>query len=155
MTRFFIILLCLLGLATNCSGQEISPHEADSMLALLSKIQTDTGRMELLLNLAQFHINKPGENKADLDSAAVYINEAKSISKNIKSVSTSGYLLFTEACLVKERGPKISVPPYFTSEKSRKMLEDAIKILESGTNPDYLGRACYELSTYYEYEDSL
>ena len=35
------------------------------------------------------------------------------------------------------------------------MAEQAVSILESGKNKDYLGKAYYELSTYYDYADSL
>src|ERR1700733_3302331 len=155
MKQILLFLICLLFLETIMLGQEISRQEADSMLIKLEKTKSDADRMELLLNLAQFHIFKAGENKIDLDSAAVYINEAKALTKTVNSPDINAYLLLTESYLVKERGPKITVPPYFTSEESKEMVEKAISILQTGTNKSYLGQAYYELSSYYTYTDTL
>ena len=145
MKRVLLILAAVF-LATNASGQDISRHEADSMISGLKKTKTHAHRIELLLNLAQFHIFKPGENKIDFDSAMVYINEARALHTSQKSENAYGYLLLTESYLAKEKGQK---------DESRKMVEKSISILESGTNKDYLGRAYFELSMYYDFTDTI
>ncbi|MBC7867995.1 MAG: hypothetical protein H7X88_10735, partial [Gloeobacteraceae cyanobacterium ES-bin-316] len=104
----------------------------------------DIHRIDLLLHLAQFHIFKPGEEQIDFDSARVYYNEASALNKTLKSSDADGFQILTESYLVKEKGSK---------ENGRKIAEKALKILENGNNKYYLGRACYELSMYYGYEE--
>src|SRR6476659_10841496 len=103
MKRSFLFLVSLLALVRSVFSQEISRQEADSMINALSKSKDDA-RVELLLNLAQFHIFKPGENRIDLDSATIYIDEAKQLARSSKSHDLDGYVQLTEACLTKEKG---------------------------------------------------
>src|SRR5258705_13141939 len=145
MANRFLFLISLLFLVITTFGQEITRQDADSMLKALNKSK-GIDRMELLLNLAQFHIFKPGEDQVDFDSATVYINEAKEANRSINSSSTNGYLLLTQSYLIKERGRK---------EEGKKIVEEAITILGSSNNKDYQGRAYYELSMYYDYNDSV
>src|SRR5262249_20124444 len=92
----------------------------------------------------RFQIFKPGELQVDFDSATAYINEAKALNKALNSSAAYGCLLLTESILIKEKGNK---------DEAKKMVENAVSILESGGNKDYLGRAYYELSMYYDYND--
>ena len=138
--------MLLLFLVAITHGQDITRQDADSMLNALKKSKPGIDRIELLLSLAQFHVFKPGENQMDFDSATVYINEAKTLNKTVNSPVTYGYLVLTEAYLTKEKGQK---------EEGKKMVEQAIKVFESGKNKDYLGQAYYELATYYDYNDSV
>jgi len=132
-------------MTTSVLSQEISRQEADSMIKALNKSKNGIDHIGLLLNLAQFHIFKPGESQIDFDSASVYINEGKKIIKSLRSPLADGYLLLTESYLTKEKGKK---------DESKKMVEQAIKVFESGKNKDYLGQAYYEFATYHDYNDS-
>jgi two-component sensor histidine kinase len=125
-------------------GQTITRQDADSMIRALNKSKQDIYHIDLLLHLAQFHIFKPGEEKIDLDSAMVYIKDASVLNKTLKSSAADGYQLLTESYLVKEKGQKVD---------GRKMAEKAVRILEAANNGYYLGRACYELSMYFGYEE--
>jgi two-component sensor histidine kinase len=116
--------------------------EADSMLKALKNSKPGLQRIDLLLSIAQFHIFKPGENQIDFDSAEVYIEKARELNALLKSSDASGYILTTESYLYREKGQR---------EQSKKMVEEAIKLLETGTNKSYLGSAYYELSGYYAY----
>ena len=69
---------------TKALTQEITRQDVDSMLLELKKDKTGKERFDLLLSVAQFHIFKPGKQEIDLDSAVVYINEAKEICKKSK-----------------------------------------------------------------------
>ena len=141
----FTLLTLSIGIIAAFS-QDYTKQEADSMMRALKNTKAGVNRTELLLNLAQYHIFKPGELPLDFDSAANYIHEAKVLNNIVNSSAVSGYQILTESYLIKERGQK---------EEGKKMVEKAIKVLEYGTNKDYLGQACYELSTYYDYTDSL
>ena len=116
------------------------------MLTALKKSKQDVNRIDLLLNLAQFYILKPGESEADFDSARVNINEAKVLNRSLKSSAADGYQLLTESYLTKENGQR---------DEARKMVERAVTIFESGTNKSYLGSAYYELASYYDHYDDL
>src|SRR5258705_4525342 len=122
MNKLLTILLMMLPVISVC-GQDISRHEADSLLGLLDKSKTDTERFNLLLKIARFHIFKPGEFKTDLDSAEALINDAKPLKAGIKSKETDGNLLLVEANLINERGQR---------EMAIGMIENAIKILKEG-----------------------
>src|SRR4030095_11618342 len=138
MIRKSLSVVSLVFVIAHALSQEITRQEADSMLKAINKSK-GANRIELLLNLAQFHIFKPGENQIDFDSATVYINRATELNRSEKSPAAEGYLLLTESYLVKEKGKKV---------ESKKMVEQAINVFESGKNKDYLGQAYYELATY-------
>src|SRR5688572_20457309 len=146
MRNGLLFLTFLLFLVTIAFGQDVTKQDADSMMKALKNNKPGVERIELLLNLAQYHIFKPGELPLDFDSAANYIQEAKVLNDIVNSSVANGYQILTESYLIKERGKK---------EEGKKMVERAIKVLESGTNKIYLGQAIYELSTYYDYTDSL
>src|SRR5262245_5283283 len=133
-----ISFLLLIGVA---SGQEFTRQEADSMIIELAQSKPDLQRIDLLLNLAQFHIFKPGEFQVDFDSATTYIDQAKALNKTINSSDAYGYELLTESLLIKEKGQRA---------KARIMVEKAVEILEPGANKSYLGSAIFELSCYYD-----
>lgn len=112
------------------------------MLGLLKKNNSYIVKIDLLLNLAQFHIFKPGEEKIDFDSANTYINAAATLNKKLQSPDASGYQLLTQAFMLKEQGQH---------DEAMKMVENAIRFLEQGKNKSYLGKAYYELSQFYDY----
>ena len=86
MNRFIASFLFLF-MAISARGQDISRYEADSLLRSLSKAGADTARINSLLKLALFEIHKPGELKRDLDSAAAFLNQAKQINVQVKSIT--------------------------------------------------------------------
>ena len=106
MTKRLLIYLFLSLWITAAFSQSISRQEADSMLRALDKSKADLERIDLLLNLAQFHIFKPGEFQVDFDSAMVYINEAKALNRTLKSSDADGYALLTESILARGEGSK-------------------------------------------------
>jgi two-component system, sensor histidine kinase PdtaS len=139
-------LIALIGLCCVISftfGQQgFTRRDVDSILRAIDKSKADLHRMDLLLNLAQFHIFKPGENQLDFDSANIYINKAAALNTELKSTDGAGYLLLTQSFMTREKGQK---------DEAKKMVEKAISLLEAGTNKSYLGRAYYTLSEYYEW----
>ena len=116
------------------------------MVIELKKNKQNINRIDLLLNLAQFHIFKPGGSEIDFDSAIVYINEAKILNRSLKSSEADGYQLLTESYLANKNEQR---------DEARKMVEQAVAILESGTNKLYLGIAYYQLASYYNIYDYL
>lgn len=146
MTTKLLWLITFQLLITTAFGQQISRQEADSMLHALDKSKPDLQRIDLLLNIAQFHILKPGEFQVDFDSAIFYMNEASTLNSALKSPDAEGYRLLTETFLLRETGP---------TDEARKMNEKAVKILQLGNNKSYLAMAYYELSWYYSQFDAV
>ena len=146
MPNRFLCIAFLLFIGITTFSQGITRQEVDSMIKALNKPMGDSSRIDLLLNLAQFHIFKPGEAQIDFDSALVYINEARDLNRSLKSFDAEGYQLLTESYLTKEKGQET---------EGKKMVEKAITVLKSGSNKSYLGSAYFELSMYYGFHDSL
>src|SRR5258708_9847994 len=109
----------------SAQGQDISRHEADSLLGSLSKAGADTAPINSLLKLALFEIHKPGEFKTDLDSAALFISQAKQINNKINSVEAYGYITLIEGHFERELGrPK----------DAKASVEKAVQILNNGAD---------------------
>jgi two-component system, sensor histidine kinase PdtaS len=123
-------------------AQAIQKSEADSLVEVLEKTNGGVERIDLLLRLAQYHIFKPGELQVDFDSATIYISEAAAMNKSIKSSTARGSLLLTESYLAKEKG---------LADEAKKMVRNAVTILESGNNKAELGKAYLELSRHCNY----
>jgi two-component system, sensor histidine kinase PdtaS len=127
------------------SGQPIERRVADSLFGTLTKSKPGIERIKTLNGLAQFYIFKPGENQIDFDSASTYLTEARRLNESAKSLPLAGQLLLTESYMLREKGQK---------NAAILKVEEAIKILESGDDKYYLGKALYELSGNYDYHDS-
>ncbi|HTE09521.1 MAG TPA: sensor histidine kinase [Chitinophagaceae bacterium] len=136
VTIFFMII--------SVRGQDISRREADSLLGSLSKAGADTTHINSLLKLALFEIHKPGEFKIDLDSAALFINHARQINNNIKSVEADGYITLIESHFEREKG---------LQKEAKASVERAIQVLNNGKDKLQLAQAYMELSDYYDYQD--
>jgi transcriptional regulator with GAF, ATPase, and Fis domain len=111
------------------------------MLNTLPKTRAKQDRIDLLLQIAQFHIFKPGENKADLDSAAVRIAEAKALTED----GNNPFILLTEAWLLKETGQQ---------QASKAAIEKAIAEATKNKDNFHLGKAYETLASFYDYNDT-
>lgn len=139
-----IFLFHLIVFAT--AAQDLSRHDADSMLHALQTSGQDTAHLHLLLKLAEFHMFKPGELKADLDSAAGFINQARQLNAVIKSRDAEGYILLDESYLANE---------YNDRPKGRHLLDEAIRILDKGNNHYLKGKAYSALADYFDIDNAL
>ncbi|MEO7045523.1 MAG: tetratricopeptide repeat protein, partial [Ferruginibacter sp.] len=143
--RKLVIIILILSFCGVSFAQDISRHEADSLLIVLKRSKVDTARINLLLTLAKFQIFKPGEFKQDLDSAAAYIEKAKVLTTSLKSTESIGFITLVQAFLTKERGQK---------DVGKKMVEQAIATISKQKDKSRLPDAYLELSDYYDYNDS-
>ncbi len=85
MRHFFTVLsLCwLLGPGSALIAQVVHRPEADSLLRVLARSKADTNRVKVLLRLGEYQVYKPGEFKADLDSARTYAGQARALSRKL------------------------------------------------------------------------
>ncbi len=80
---FLPALLLLALLSTAMKAQSIPGAEADSLLRVLAESQADTHRVAVLLRLGEYQVYKPGEFKADMDSARTYARQAQGLSRKL------------------------------------------------------------------------
>ena len=126
-------------------GQEVSKRQADSLILTLRKSISDSDRMNIFTTLAEYHIRKPGELKADLDSGAAFIKSARQLNSKLRSIDADGFQMLLESMLVKERKQ---------SGTAKDLNEKAIDVLKTVRNKEHLARAYFELASYYDYNDS-
>ena len=101
----------------------------------------DTARIDLLLQLATHQIKKPGEFKADLDSAADLIARASALNQKEKDQRCAGLIALTSSWLHEERGQR---------DQAKKDAEDAIRIFTAtGQNYSDLGESWFQHSRFY------
>ncbi len=69
------------------AGQPHKNGPPNELISLLKNNKTDTGRIALLLKLGKYYIDKPNENKNDLDSAYTFLNQAAILSDDLHAVA--------------------------------------------------------------------
>ncbi len=94
-----LLPLCLLLIPYILHAQSISRSEVDGLLRLLAQSRPDTNRVKVLLPLGEYQLYKPGEFKADLDSAHTYAGQARALSHKLvdyrmeaKSLNLPGFI---------------------------------------------------------------
>jgi two-component system, sensor histidine kinase PdtaS len=94
-----LLHLCLLLIPYILHSQQIPRSEADNLLRLLTQSKPDSSRVKVLLRLGEYQLYKPGEFKADLDSARTYAGQARALSHNLgdyrmeaKSLNLPGFI---------------------------------------------------------------
>ncbi|WP_426670381.1 tetratricopeptide repeat-containing sensor histidine kinase [Mucilaginibacter sp. McL0603] len=139
-----ITIIILLFIFWYADGQNISRHEADSLRRTLNTSSDHATRINSLLKLAEYQIFKPGEYKADLDSAATFINQAERLNVKEKSTDIYGYIVLVKAYLEREKGQ---------TKTGKDLVEQAIRILSGVKDRFHLGKAFLNLAQYYDYND--
>ncbi len=76
-----VLLLTLLAAAVN--AQPVPRAAADSLLRRLQAGKADTNRVHQFIRLGEYQVYKPGESKADLDSARTYARQAHDLSRRL------------------------------------------------------------------------
>jgi len=122
-------------------GQDNQRKKADSLLRSLNQSKSDSIRIKLLLELADFHIHKPGESKIDLDSAAVFIDRSNRLNNHLKSPKMYGRILTVTARLNREGGQRVTAIT---------LAEKAIAILKKENDPFLLAQAYLENAGNYD-----
>jgi two-component sensor histidine kinase len=145
MTRFIIIAVFLLTAAIT-SGQTVvksnlSKQEASHLLNSLSKKIADTNRIDILLRLAEYNLEKESYEQVDLDSAASFIRHAKEINARQISGKRDDVILLYESTLIRKGGNR---------EAARQLVNRAIRQLKISNDEFHLLQAYLELSRCYD-----
>ncbi len=86
MSKSLFIGFILFMAAVAASGQERNNSLPAEWTLLIKKSKPDTSRIALLLKLGKYYIDKPNENKNDLDSAYSFLAEAAKLSDDLRFV---------------------------------------------------------------------
>lgn len=140
MKNRFLLFVSFLFILDIAYGQDITRRNADSMISVLNKSKPGVDHIGMFLDLAEFHMFKPGEFKNDLDSATDYINRARQLNAVLKSQEDEGHILMEESFLANEYKDRV---------KAKQLLDQAILILEKGKNNYLKGRAYMSLADYF------
>lgn len=142
--RLHLLFICII-LATSSVAQQIDRPQADSLLRVLNKAKSGAERIIALIKLAEYHVFKPGENQVDLDSATACLEEAERLNKTIQSTTLAGHQLLIKGFMLREKGQK---------PEGRQAVEQAVSLLEKGTDKYLLGKAYFEWQGYYSFVDA-
>jgi two-component sensor histidine kinase len=145
MKRIFIIAMFLLN-ATIVIGQtiikdRIDDQQVSQLLKSLDKKIEDSIRIGMLLKIAEHNLEKEGYEKADLDSAAIFIKNAREINAKQNNLHFNGLILIYESDLTRKLGDTIL---------ARQLINQAIKLLQTTNDELHLTQAYLELSRCYD-----
>jgi two-component sensor histidine kinase len=105
MRKLFTALILLFTLYLSAKSQNTS--SADSQRQLLSDLKKTTAgteRLKILIKLGSYYLYKPGEFKSDLDSADLFLNQAKELNAKLKISKIQNNISYLKAEVLFERG---------------------------------------------------
>jgi len=99
-----ILFTVTLFLLVNLGATAQSKENPDVLKSKIAKAESDSKKVELLLALSEYYLTKPGEFKADLDSAYNLNFEAKKLSKSLGYKLGIGEAILLDAKILREKG---------------------------------------------------
>lgn len=142
LRKLFLIFIamfaaCLIPVAQ--SG--LTAGEVYSSLIQLNKSKADTVKAALLLQLSEYYILKPGENKRDLDSSLAFIQQAEQLCNVLSYQKGICSCFYQYSIAFREKGEMPS---------ARKYAGSAIKICAAYKQYDLLAESYMELAQHYD-----
>lgn len=131
LTALFLVI-CL---SQNLHAQALTTKQAAILSSKLSEEKRDTARFTILNELAWYQVLKPGENKADLDSARNYLLQEDAYLMQNHSNLNLGFYHLVYADYYNESGQK---------KLADAELGKALTYLKRGNNHFLLGSAYFE-----------
>jgi len=105
MRKLSAVFVLLLTLYLNAKAQNIpSTDSTRQLLSGLKKTTAGSERIKILIKLGSYYLYKLGEVKSDLDSADLFLNQAKELSAKLKISELQNKVSFLKAEVLSERG---------------------------------------------------
>ncbi|HEU5168251.1 MAG TPA: hypothetical protein VFU29_22050, partial [Chitinophagaceae bacterium] len=149
MKRFIIINAFLL-MTCITSGQlelvfrpRLSTQQASDLLKTLDKKMDDSTRLNILLKLSLYNLEKLNGEKPDLDSAAVFIKDAKDINSKLLYKKEAIVIAIYESTLTRKSDDTVT---------ARQMISNVINLLQSTNDELNLEQGYLELSRCYDFK---
>jgi len=138
--HLFAVILVVFSVIHN-RGFAAGIDSEQELLKGLRSAPNDTARVDAMIRLAHFFVNKPGEDKMDMSSANSYALKAVNISKRIAYQRGVGGYYMIQAQIVREKGKR---------EESRQYALKAIHLFQKESQYTLeLAEANLELSNSY------
>jgi two-component sensor histidine kinase len=105
MRKLSTAMILLLTLCLNAKARHTASVDSTRrLLSDLNKTTTGRKRLEILIKLGSSYLYKPGELKSDLDTADLFLDQAKELGAKLKLSKIQNRVLFLEADVLFERG---------------------------------------------------
>jgi len=140
--RCLLISLCFVVANISCLAETLSPIELQQSLKLLQQNKRDTSEVELLIRLAYHYVTKRGEEKSDMDSAAMLLNRAEGLSKALAYSKGMVGVCVRRTALLKELKE---------TDKARALCDSAISMASKQNLHHLLGEAFMQRAAFYEW----
>ncbi|MBF4507690.1 tetratricopeptide repeat protein [Flavobacterium sp. JLP] len=104
--KYRLCILCTVSffLFVSLNGMAQSKEDPDQLKKKIDAAESDSQKVELLLTLSSYYLTKPGELKADLDSANNLNFEAKKLSNTLGYKLGKGKAILLEGQIYREKG---------------------------------------------------
>jgi len=145
MHLFFCFPVCLLFLQCVAANAQTTPGIAKRLYVQIANENNDTLKLYRILQLVTYQIKKPGEYKADLDSAEILIRRAEKINSHLNNEKYKGLIALNKAYFNKKLN---------NTEIGKKFAEKSVSIF-SKIRGDFslLGESYFELSQFYNADE--
>jgi tetratricopeptide (TPR) repeat protein len=120
-------------------GRAQSKEDPAVLKKKIAAAENDSQKAELLLALSHYYLTKPGEFKADLDSAQSINAEAKNLSGQLSYKPGKGKAILLEAQIYREKGD---------SKNGLKKTNEALAYFQKNNLTQQLGESYAELAIY-------
>ena len=140
-----IVLVCFMTALLLPGMAQVMPLlSMEDIRADLKKAHTDTGRANLMLNLALSYVFRPGEYSSDLDSAMLWAKQAENSNRAVRSKRIEAKTFFVYSNMLREGG---------NSTAGREYIKKSLAIYRTIDAPSDMGEAWLEESNYYSGDD--
>lgn len=137
------LLFILLAMAYSPSQAQAHSKSPGKIQEELKKIQPDTVRANLLLELALSFVFKPGEYTTDLDTALVLVKQAEGLNQSAQSKKLQAKAFFVYSNALREGG---------RTGTGKQYIEKSLAVFRTISDPADMAEAWLELSNYYSGE---
>jgi len=108
MRKPSIALLLLIAFYSTTKAQNTPLAESTSqLLSDLKNTDNDSTRLTILTKLGSYYLYKPGEDRGDLDSADVFLDQAKELNAKLKITKIKNEVSYLNAEVLFERGDQL------------------------------------------------
>jgi two-component system, sensor histidine kinase PdtaS len=136
-----LVLSCIMtALMLTAMAQVMPLPPMEDIRADLRKVHTDTGRADLMLNLALSYVFKPGEYKNDLDSARLWTKQAENINARLQDKRVEAKTFFVYSNIQRESG---------NAAAGHEAIERSLALYRTIDAPSDMGEALLEETNYY------
>ena len=145
MYKSFVIIFLMTALWLPGMAQVMRLPPMEDIRADMKKVHTDTGRADLMLNLALSYVFRPGEYKSDLDSATLWVRNAENINRRSLDKRIGAKTFFVYSNILREGGNLTA---------GQENIERSLAVYRTIDAPSDMGEALIEACNYYSGDDA-